>query len=179
MNRLNQSLIAPNGENLKEGGLWNQLQETSEMVESEENPEIMISDNISFYDPRLITLGSRIICPNGQLEYDENIVNIKEDYGDYEAIRLLYGVLEGDEVSDQFPLNMNFEHLNAISFNKGCYIGQELTQRTYHTGVLRKVAMPFICTDRLRYNFEDDSKNILKRFQYEHTYPISINQERL
>ena len=96
------------------------------------------------------------------ISYDENVINIKEDDGDYEAIRLLYGVLEGDEVSDQFPLNMNFQHLNAISFNKGCYIGQELTQRTHHTGVLRKVAMPFICTDTLKYNFEGDSKKNFK-----------------
>jgi folate-binding protein YgfZ len=133
------------------------------MVQSEDNPDVMVGDNISFYDPRLITLGCRIICPTDQLEYEEGVVNLKNDDDDYEAIRLLYGVLEGDEVTDQFPLNMNFQHLNAISFNKGCYIGQELTQRTHHTGVIRKIAMPFICADKLRYNFEDESKIFLSR----------------
>jgi folate-binding protein YgfZ len=151
-------LIVPNGEEYKEGHTWNQLQDTSEMVESEENADVMVSDNMSFHDPRLISLGCRIICPTGQLEFDEEIINVKNDDSDFEAIRLLYGILEGEEVSEQFPLNMNFQHLNAISFNKGCYIGQELTQRTYHTGVLRKVAMPFICADKLRYNFEGESK---------------------
>ncbi len=116
-----------------------------------------MSDNMSFYDPRLVTLGCRIICPDGQLEFDEEIINIKNDDSDYDAIRLLYGVLEGDECADNFPLNMNFHHLKCISFKKGCYIGQELTQRTYHTGVLRKVAMPFICADKLKYNLEDES----------------------
>jgi folate-binding protein YgfZ len=130
------------------------------MIPSDDHPDVMVSDNMSFYDPRLISLGTRIICPKGQLEFDEDVVNIKDDDNDYESIRLLYGVLEGEEVRDQFPLNMNFQHLNAISFNKGCYIGQELTQRTYHTGVLRKIAMPFICTDRLKYNFENESKII-------------------
>merc|ERR1719446_1207279 len=33
--------------------------------------------------------------------------------------------------------------LNAVSFTKGCYIGQELTQRTYYTGVIRRIALPF------------------------------------
>lgn len=31
-----------------------------------------------------------------------------------------------------------------MSFDKGCYIGQELTQRTFHTGVVRKLALPFV-----------------------------------
>jgi folate-binding Fe-S cluster repair protein YgfZ len=30
-----------------------------------------------------------------------------------------------------------------VSFQKGCYIGQELTARTHHTGVIRKRIMPF------------------------------------
>ena len=30
-----------------------------------------------------------------------------------------------------------------MSFNKGCYLGQELTARTFHTGVIRKRVMPF------------------------------------
>ena len=39
---------------------------------------------------------------------------------------------------------MNLHMLNAISFDKGCYIGQELTQRTFHTGVVRRLALPLI-----------------------------------
>ena len=32
--------------------------------------------------------------------------------------------------------------MGGIDFRKGCYIGQELTARTYHTGVIRKRIMP-------------------------------------
>lgn len=39
---------------------------------------------------------------------------------------------------------MHQHFLNAISFDKGCYIGQELTQRTFHTGVIRRLALPYI-----------------------------------
>ena len=36
--------------------------------------------------------------------------------------------------------------LNAISFEKGCYIGQELVARTHYKGVVRKRLMPFEMT---------------------------------
>lgn len=36
------------------------------------------------------------------------------------------------------PLEYNLAGLNAISFDKGCYVGQELIARTHHRGVIRK-----------------------------------------
>lgn len=40
------------------------------------------------------------------------------------------------------PMECNIDFLNGINFQKGCYIGQELTARTYHTGVIRKRLVP-------------------------------------
>lgn len=40
------------------------------------------------------------------------------------------------------PLEYNFAGLNAISFDKGCYVGQELIARTHHRGVIRKRLLP-------------------------------------
>ncbi len=36
------------------------------------------------------------------------------------------------------PLEANLEELGALSFTKGCYLGQELTARTKHQGLVRK-----------------------------------------
>lgn len=48
---------------------------------------------------------------------------------------------------DAIPLEYNFAGLNAISFDKGCYVGQELIARTHHRGVIRKRLTPFKLID--------------------------------
>jgi folate-binding Fe-S cluster repair protein YgfZ len=40
--------------------------------------------------------------------------------------------------------------MNLVDFRKGCYIGQELTVRTYHTGVIRKRVFPVALHDSSR-----------------------------
>ena len=40
------------------------------------------------------------------------------------------------------PLEYNLDGLNAISFTKGCYVGQELIARSHFRGVIRKRLMP-------------------------------------
>ncbi|XP_014270574.1 putative transferase CAF17 homolog, mitochondrial [Halyomorpha halys] len=92
-------------------------------------------------DPRTNLLGYRIIAKEG-----DEIPNLpKSDL--YTLCRYKLGIGEGiDELlfEQSFPLEMNCDYLNGVSFNKGCYIGQELTARSFHTGVIRKRLMPLI-----------------------------------
>ncbi|TKX24910.1 hypothetical protein C1H76_2863 [Elsinoe australis] len=63
----------------------------------------------------------------------------------YNLRRYLRGVPEGQKeiLKDQaFPMNSNLDVMGAIDFKKGCYIGQELTIRTHHTGVVRRRMLP-------------------------------------
>jgi folate-binding protein YgfZ len=104
-------------------------------------------------------MGCRVICPHDSLEMEEDIINYKLTQDDYDVIRMLYCVPEGpEECQNALPLNLNFQHLNSISFNKGCYIGQELTQRTYHTGVIRKIYMPFVCAEGLKFQIGEEGQ---------------------
>lgn len=90
-------------------------------------------------DPRLARLGARIVHPRG-----EPIVRAGFATGtaaDYQAHRIALAVPEGGTdvlIDKSFILESNFEELNAVDFEKGCYVGQELTARTHFRGKVRR-----------------------------------------
>ncbi|KAG5891249.1 hypothetical protein JTB14_004363 [Gonioctena quinquepunctata] len=107
-----------------------------------------------FKDPRLSELGSRIISKHGtdvKREINEiiTVIDSPQPHKNYRFLRYSLGVGEGinDLPPDNcFPLECNCDYLHGVSFHKGCYIGQELTARTHHTGVVRKRLMPLYFT---------------------------------
>ncbi|KAF1866255.1 hypothetical protein Lal_00024258 [Lupinus albus] len=67
------------------------------------------------------------------------------DEQNYLLWRIEKGIAEGStEIpkGESVPLEYNLAGLNAISFDKGCYMGQELIARTHHRGVIRKRIVP-------------------------------------
>lgn len=75
-----------------------------------------------------------------------------EDHGvqqatlqDYTVHRMLNGLAEGQTElpsAASLPQESNIDMFDGIDFFKGCYVGQELTIRTHHTGVVRKRILP-------------------------------------
>lgn len=103
-----------------------------------------------YSDPRLKLLGTRLIAPAGNTAADiTNALPSAKISSDgkisYAQHRYRLGVGEGiDELPPEksFPFEANCDYMHGISFHKGCYLGQEFTARTYHTGVIRKRLMP-------------------------------------
>ena len=67
--------------------------------------------------------------------------------GTYSVLRRLAGIAEGTEIASRTALETNQDFLNAVSFSKGCYLGQELTARSNYTGVVRKRILPVAIID--------------------------------
>ncbi|ORY75122.1 hypothetical protein BCR37DRAFT_334877, partial [Protomyces lactucae-debilis] len=65
---------------------------------------------------------------------------------DYIKRRFLRAIPEGAHEfgldASGLPLERNLDLMGGVDFHKGCYLGQELTVRTYHTGVIRKRILP-------------------------------------
>ncbi|XP_022710086.1 putative transferase CAF17, mitochondrial [Varroa jacobsoni] len=88
-------------------------------------------------DPRLPQLGHKVVLEKSPANAKAADV--------YCELRYRLGVPEGISelgLGKAIPLESNGDYLKAISFEKGCYIGQELTARAYHTGIVRKRFMP-------------------------------------
>ncbi|KAG9322399.1 hypothetical protein KVV02_005282 [Mortierella alpina] len=89
-------------------------------------------------------MGYRVIVPKGEP------LTLPEDYRqgtleEHHVRRILNGVPEGidDFIAEtSLPLECNLDYMNGVDFRKGCYVGQELTIRTYHKGITRKRIMP-------------------------------------
>ncbi|KAI9255555.1 hypothetical protein BY458DRAFT_519967 [Sporodiniella umbellata] len=97
-------------------------------------------------DPRLPAFGYRALLPAG---VDPGVVHLggieQVSSEDYTIRRILHGLPEGPEdiwPEVSLPLECNLDYMQGVDFQKGCYIGQELTIRTHHTGVVRKRLMP-------------------------------------
>ncbi len=63
----------------------------------------------------------------------------------YDQNRLQQGLPDGSRdmmIERAIPLECGLDDLHAISWTKGCYMGQELTARTKHRGLIRKRYFP-------------------------------------
>ncbi len=101
---------------------------------------------VIFADPRDPALGSRIILP---ADFADTVIGSKEycevDFNVYERLRISRGVPDGavDCIQDKtLALEGRLDECNGISFEKGCYVGQEVTTRMKHRNLVKRSLVP-------------------------------------
>ncbi len=92
---------------------------------------------VSAPDPRLESAGFRLITS----------VNLQETASEaaYDAHRLVLGLPDGPpdlEPDKTLLLEAGFDELNGVAWDKGCYMGQELTARTKYRGLVKRRLVP-------------------------------------
>ncbi|HUC10333.1 MAG TPA: folate-binding protein [Stellaceae bacterium] len=101
---------------------------------------------IAFVDPRLTALGARCILPRDAMPAALANAGVAETgFADYDKLRLRAGVADGSRdlvLEKSILLEAGFDELNGVDWNKGCYIGQELTARTKYRGLVKRRLVP-------------------------------------
>lgn len=92
---------------------------------------------ITARDPRLPEAGWRLVSAEP--------LETNADFADWDRHRLALGLPDGTrdlEPEKTVLLEAGFDELNGVSWDKGCYMGQELTARTRYRGLLKRRLVP-------------------------------------
>ena len=107
---------------------------------------VPVGEGIAFVDPRLSELGVRLILPRASGAATLAGLALPEGTAaDYDRRRVSLGVPAGSRdmpVDKAFLLESGFDELDGVDWQKGCYVGQELTARTKYRGLVRKRLLP-------------------------------------
>lgn len=105
-----------------------------------------LGSGIAFVDPRLAALGARAILPRETARETLADAGLAEaGFELYDRLRLSLGIPDGSRdlvIEKSLLLESGFDELNGVDWQKGCYIGQELTARTKYRGLIKKRLMP-------------------------------------
>ena len=99
-----------------------------------------ISDVIIFFqDPRNKNIGQKLFIKSKDIKKINDIT--EESFDKYKEIliqNLIPYTPEDLLVNKSLLLENNFQNINAIDWNKGCYVGQEITARMKYRSLLKK-----------------------------------------
>ncbi|MBE9555347.1 MAG: folate-binding protein YgfZ [Proteobacteria bacterium] len=126
--------------------LWGEGAATALGLAQEAGVGRAMDAGVVYMDPRLTAAGARAILPTAR------VAEILEPLGfaaatpeDYDHVRVSLGLPDGTKdmvVEKTILLEANFDALNGVDWEKGCYMGQELTARTKYRGLVKKRLMP-------------------------------------
>jgi len=100
-----------------------------------------------FLDTRHADLGCRIISTSADVPSALNGAK-PASYEDWQARRIGQAIPEGAiDLSPEraLMLEAGLDKLAAVDFEKGCYIGQEVTARTHYRGLVKRRLLPLCC----------------------------------
>lgn len=115
-------------------------------LDGEAGSAVSFAGGVAYMDPRLADAGARAVLDrDGAASALENAGFKPAAAEDYDRLRLGLGLPDGSRdlpVEKSILLENGFDELNGIDWDKGCFLGQELTARTKHRALIRKRLMP-------------------------------------
>jgi hypothetical protein len=101
---------------------------------------------VAYADPRLRALGLRFALPR-EAGFSALVEAgfTRADEAQYDLHRLRLGVADGSRdlpIEKALLLEAGYDELNGIDWQKGCYMGQDLTARTKYRALIKKRLLP-------------------------------------
>ena len=107
---------------------------------------ISVNGGVVFVDPRTAACGLRAVLPKDEGADALSACGfVTGSPADYDRHRITLGLPDGSRdmlVDKSLLLECGFDELNGIDWQKGCYLGQELTARTRYRGLVKKRLLP-------------------------------------
>ncbi len=101
---------------------------------------------LAYVDPRLAALGARALLPKANAAAALDAAGCAPaGLDDYDRLRISLGVPDGSrdlEVEKSILLENGFDELHGVDWDKGCFLGQELTARTKYRALIKKRLLP-------------------------------------
>lgn len=103
-------------------------------------------DGVSYIDPRHTRMGERTIRKiDADDTFPTDSAQLDKNRRAYDALRISLGIPDTgtDLIADKsMPLESGLDELHGVDFNKGCYVGQEVTARMKHRNLVKKRLIP-------------------------------------
>ena len=129
-------------------------------------------------DPRSNKIGNKLISKSEDSEILKNFKEIDEKKYHEILIQNTVPLSHFDlKENKSLLLENNFENLNAISWDKGCYVGQELTARMKYRALLKKRIYSLIVKDgipQIEQTIIDDENNYGKIINVENNSILAM-----
>jgi folate-binding protein YgfZ len=144
--RLRSKVEIEDEDNLVVAAAWGDTPTDAFTLSDEKGAAALLDDGFVFRDPRLIQAGLRLIGSSSTIEKtcaDPGFT--PSDQATYDAHRIALGLPDGSrdlEIEKALLLENGFEELGGVDFQKGCYVGQELTARTHYRALIKKRLLP-------------------------------------
>ena len=100
-------------------------------------------NGIAMIDPRLAEIGARVLVPDMGALTAAGLTTAPEEA--YERLRITLGLPDGARdiaVERNGVLEAGFDELGGVAWEKGCFMGQEVTARTKYRGLVKKRLVP-------------------------------------
>jgi len=115
-------------------------------LESDPGIARSLAEGTVYCDPRISDIGARAaLSAKSAGAYWQKLGIEPGSAADYDRLRISLGLPDGSRdmvVEKAILLENNFDPLHGVDWNKGCYVGQELTARTKYRGLIKKRLIP-------------------------------------